>query len=293
VESLELPAGQNERNALRLSATPGYFAALGIDVVAGRPFADVDDPRAQPVAIVSELFAQAFRLQPADIVGRRINVAFGERRWAEVIGVVRDVKMRGPESDWQPAIYVPFAQTPINATGYVVAKAGTRPEELIPAIRMVAARIDPSLPLYNIRTFDKLRADYLVGRRFAMTTMVAFGGVALGLSSLGLYGVISYLVRVRTREIGIRMALGASPAGVRREVMASGAVHAVAGIVIGVTSALALWTLVSTYVPGLGQVDAGTVAALSGVVFAVSVSASWLPARRAARVDPLVALRYE
>jgi putative ABC transport system permease protein len=193
----------------------------------------------------------------------------------------------------QAAIYVPFAQAPINATGYVVAKAGPRPEQLIPAIRMIVSRIDPALPLYNIRTFDEVRARYLTGRRFAMTTMVAFGGLALGLAGVGLYGVISYLVRVRTREIGIRMALGASPAVVGRQVITSGALHAIGGIAIGVTSALGSWKLVSAYVPGLGQVDGVNLAALSAAVFAVSISAVWLPARRAARVDPVVALRCE
>jgi putative ABC transport system permease protein len=171
VEGRTLPSSQTDNNAVRLSATPGYFAALGIDVLAGRTFTDADRPGTRPVAMVSERFARAFRFEPHEIVGRRVNLGFGEERWVEVIGVVRDVRMRGPESDLQAAIYAPFAQIPINATGYVVAKAGPRPHDLIPAIRMAVAQVDPSLPLYNIRTFDNVRADYLAERRLAMTTM--------------------------------------------------------------------------------------------------------------------------
>jgi ABC-type antimicrobial peptide transport system permease subunit len=117
--------------------------------------------------------------------------------------------------------------------------------------------------------------------------------VALGLAGLGLYGVMGYLVRLHTREIGIRMAIGASAAAVRRQVIATGAIHAIAGIVIGLLFALGLWTLVSAHIPGVGQVDAASLAVLCAAVFVLSLIASWFPARRAARVDPLVALRYE
>lgn len=293
LEGQTLPPTNSVRNAVRLSATPGYFSALGIDVLAGRAFTDADRAGALRTAIVSEGYVRAFGVQPADILGRRVNVGLGSEQWAEVVGVVRDVRMRGPESDLQPAVYVPFAQTPINATGFVVVRAESRFPDAIPSIRSAVARVDASLPVYNLQTFGQVRSEYLATERFTMTLMVAFGSVAIGLAALGLYGIISYLVRLRTREIGIRIAIGATSAIVRREVIGNGALHAAAGIGIGLASALGLWRVVSAHVPGLGQVDAAGLAVVCTVVFIVSIGAAWFPARRAARIDPVVALRSD
>jgi predicted permease len=293
LEGQTLPPTNSVRNAVRLSATPGYFSALGIDVLAGRVFTDADRTGALRTAIVSEGYVRAFGVQPADILGRRVNVGLGSEQWAEVVGVVRDVRMRGPESDLQPAVYVPFAQTPINATGFVVVRAESRFPDAIPSIRSAVARVDASLPVYNLQTFGQVRSEYLATERFTMTLMVAFGSVAIGLAALGLYGIISYLVRLRTREIGIRIAIGATSAIVRREVIGNGALHAAAGIGIGLASALGLWRVVSAHVPGLGQVDAAGLAVVCTVVFIVSIGAAWFPATRAARIDPVVALRSD
>lgn len=279
--------------ALHLLATPGYFSALGIDVLAGRAFGDGDTTSSTLTAVVSESFTRSFGLTVREVLGRRVNVGLTMTpRWAEIIGVVTDVRMRGPESDLQPALYVPFAQTPINATGFVVVKARLV-QGLVSSIRSVVGRIDPTLPLYNVRTFGEVRSEYLAPRRFAMTTMVSFGGAAFGLAALGLYGVISYLVRLRTREIGIRIAIGAPPALVRRQVIGSGALHAAAGIAIGLASSVGLWRIVTARVPGVGPVDWAGSGILCALVFLVSISAAWLPARRAARTDPLAALRSE
>ncbi len=290
----EGPLGDSATNhALHLLATPGYFSALGIDVLDGRAFDDSDRTGSPPTAIVSESFARAFGLTSGDILGRRVNVNLTMTpRWAEIIGVVSDVRMRGPESDFPPAVYVPFAQTPINATGFVVVKARLV-QCLVSSIRSAAGRVDASVPLYNVRTFGEVRSGALAPRRFAMTTMVSFGSVAFGLAALGLYGVISYLVRLRTREIGIRIAIGAPPALVRRQVIGSGAGHAAAGIAIGLASSIGLWRIVTAHVHGAGPVDWASSGVLCLVVFLVSISAAWFPARRAARTDPLVALRSE
>jgi putative ABC transport system permease protein len=286
-----LVPGRASDNALRLSTTPGYFAALGIDVLAGRPFADTDRRNAAPVAIVSESFARAFKLQPAEILGHRVTdgLVKGE---AEVVGVVRDVRMRGPESDLQPALYRPFAQVPINATAFVAAKVGTRSHaELMASIRAAVARVDAGLPLYNVRTFEDVRSEYLATRRFAMTAMVAFGSVAFALACLGLYALVSYMVRLRAREIGIRLAIGAAPSLMRRQVIGSGALHAAMGTALGAVIAASAWTLVSAAVPGVGEIDPALVAAVSALVFGVAVAAVLLPAQRAARIDPVVVLR--
>jgi putative ABC transport system permease protein len=290
----EGPLGDSvTNNALHLLATPEYFSALGIDVLAGRAFDDRDRAGSPLTTLVSEGFVRAFGLTARDMLGRRVNVSLTmPPRWAEVIGVVSDVRMQGPETEVQPAVYVPFGQAPIDATGFVVVKARLA-EGLVPSIRSVVGRMDPNLPLYNVRTFGEIRLEYLAPRRFAMTTMVSFGSVAFGVAALGLYGVISYLVRLRTREIGIRIAIGAPPALVRRQVMGSGALHAVAGIAIGLASSIGLWRIVTAQVHGVGPIDWAASGVVCALVFLVSLSAAWLPARRAARTDPLVALRSE
>ncbi|MPZ20691.1 MAG: FtsX-like permease family protein [Luteitalea sp.] len=293
LEGQALPATNSVRDALRLSATTGYFSALGIDVLAGRAFTDADRASALRTAIVSEGYVRALGMQPRDILGRRVSAGLDSEQWAEVVGVVRDVRMRGPESDLEPAVYVPFAQTPINATGFVVVRAGSRFQDAVPSIRAAVARVDASLPLYNLQTFGQVRSEYLATRHFTMTTMVAFGSVAFGLAALGLYGIVSYLVRLRTREIAIRIAIGATSAVVRRQVIGEGALHAAAGIGIGLATALELWAVVSAHVPGLGQVDATVLAVVCALVFIVSIGAAWFPARRAARIDPLVALQSD
>jgi len=294
LEDQSLPAGSRVPNALRLSATTGYFSALGIDVLAGRPFTDADREGALRTAIVSEGYARAFGMRPGEILGRRINVALSsEQSAAEVVGVVRDVRMRGPESDLQSAVYVPLAQTAINATGFIVVRADSRLRGVISSIRSAVARVDASLPVYSLQTFGHVRSEYVATQRFTMTTMVAFGGIAFGLAAVGLYGIISYLVRLRSREIGIRIAIGATSAMVRRTVVGHGALHAAAGIGLGLAIALGLWRVVSAYLPGLGQVDAAGLVVVCTMVFIVSICATWFPARRAARIDPLVALRSD
>lgn len=276
-----------------LLTTPGYLSALGIDVLAGREFSDADREGAMPRAIVSEGYARAFGMKPRDMLGRRVDVGLGDVQWAEVVGVVRDVRMRGPESDLQPAVYIPFAQTSVNLTGFLAVHARASFRDTGSAIRAALARVDSNLPVYNLRTFGDVRSEYLSARRFTMTAMVAFGSVASGLAVLGLYGILSYLVRLRTREIGVRIALGATSAILQRDVVAGGARHALAGIGLGLASALGLWRVVAAHVPGIGLLDAARVTVVCAVVFTVSVAAAWLPARRAARTDPLVAFRFD
>ena len=144
-----------------------------------------------------------------------------------------------------------------------------------------------------MRTVDEIRETYLADRRFTMSMMLAFGALAFGLSIVGLYSVISYLVQLRTRELGIRIALGASAARVRGEVLASGTLHAAAGIVVGIAGAVALFRLATAYVHGLGEIDPATVAMLAAVIIVIAVAASWIPAHRATRINPVDALRAE
>jgi predicted permease len=289
-------AGARDAFALELWASPGYFAALGIDLVAGRRFTGFDGPGAPKVAIVSVDYARVLGLSPHQILGQHVNVAsmMEGPSWAEVVGVVRDVRISGAESAFTAAIYLPFAITPQTPSAlHVVVRSTTDPRPLVPAIRAAAARVDGNLPLYNIRSFDEVRAAYLAERRFAMVLMLIFGGLAFALAFLGLYGVINYLVQLRTREIGVRIAIGATAATVRREVLASGARHGFAGVAVGLLATFASGQIFSAYVSRLGRLDPGILAVLTTSLVAVTVVASLVPAWRATKVDPVEALRCD
>jgi putative ABC transport system permease protein len=291
-----VPGGRARgRCADLLFATPGYFAALGIDLLAGRAFDDDDGPSAPAVAVVSEGSARALGLGPAEIIGRRIDLGgmMEGARWAEVVGVVHDVRMGGPSQPLDRAVYVPLAQSrdPVGGALHVVVKTRDDPRRLVPTLRAAVARVDPNLPLYDIRTFDDIRKSALADSRFAMTMMLAFGVLTFGLAAVGLFGVIAYLVELRRREIGIRVAVGASPQRVLGEVLATGLRHAGAGVVAGVAFALALDGLFR--VPELGRIDAASLAAPALAVLTAGLTAAWLPALRATQVDPVQVLRAE
>jgi ABC-type antimicrobial peptide transport system permease subunit len=152
---------------------------------------------------------------------------------------------------------------------------------------------DPDLPPYNIRTFDEIRASYVAERRFAMAVMLAFAGLTAVLSTVGLYGVMSYLVQLRTREIGIRVAIGATPAEVLREVMRGGIVYALIGITAGCAAAGAASRVFISRIAGLQEVDPLTLTLSAGAMLLIALATAWLPARRAGRIDPVIALRSE
>jgi predicted permease len=281
--------------AIASCASPGYFEALGIDLLAGRAFTSGDRPGSPPVAIVSEGFVRALSLQPSEIIGRHTNLAgmMDPRESREVVGVVRDVRYRGPQESFSASVYKPCSEQPPFASGRVVVKAGFDAETLVPAVRRAAAELDPGLPLHNVRSFEEIRAESLAEERLAMTFLSAFGALAFALAILGLYGIISYLVQLRTREIGIRLAFGASPSRIKRDVLATGLSHAATGAIIGVASTLALSRLAWTRIAGLEQIDFVNLLLLVVAVGGVATFASWFPARRATRVDPVQSLRFE
>lgn len=282
-----------ERFAMRLVATSDYFSALGIDIVAGRPFTSADHLDSPRVVLVSEQFARVLGIDPHEIVGRRTDIGMPSGTWAEIVGVVRDVRMRGPERDVQAAIYLPFAQAAIARTAYGIIQSTAGVDTLVPAVRDAVARIDPDLPLYNIRLFHDIRSSYLADRRLAMQLMSLFGLVALALAVVGVYGAIRYLAQRRTREIGIRMALGAWPGQVARRVFADGALPVASGVALGSAAAVALSGVLAATVPGTTPADIRLMIVVAAAVAAVALVAAWLPARSTARVDPVAALRSE
>jgi predicted permease len=294
------------RFAVRLAASPGYLAAAGIDRLAGRDFDAGDRADSSCVVIVSEGLAKVAGTSPAGIVGRSLDHGDTPRtKGCTIVGVVRDVLLDGPErhllgrqytteATLRSAVYVPYEQYGYRQRDrHVVLRAHVDPASLLPAIRAAVAQIDRSLPVYNVRTFEDIRSASLADRRFAMTALLTFGLLATVLSVLGLYSVLAHLVQQRTREIGIRLTLGASPGSVHRLILGNGFGLASAGLALGAAVTIASWRVVASKVPKLGQLDAATIVALAVGILAIGTVATWIPARRATRVDPMETLRSE
>ena len=289
IDELDVP-GNRGYVGTETMASPEYFSLMGIDLVAGRTFAATDHFFAPKVAVISESFARRFNLRPEEAVGRR---AVLDHRWVEIVGVVRDVRLGGPAGRLDATAYVPFAQRQDGGPLQFVIEADGDPAQLIAAARAAGTRVDPNVPLYDIRTFDQIRETYVRDRRFVMTMLSWFGALAFVLAVLGLYAVVSFLVHLRTREIGIRMAMGADTATVRASVMLNGVAHCAIGIAVGSLIAFGLSQLLSSRSRDLGQLDLTTLLIVS-VTFMVSAAlAAWLPARRATQIDPVQALRFD
>ncbi|HKB07929.1 MAG TPA: ABC transporter permease [Candidatus Polarisedimenticolia bacterium] len=274
-------------------ATPGYFDTLGMRLVRGRGFRPEDGPDAPLVLIVSESLAR--RLWPgADPVGRQLTVDYSTAGTYpyQVVGVVGDILFRGLRSDPRPEIYLPHAQRPYLVMNVAVRAAGD-PVLLIPSVRQALREIDPMRPAHSITPLRDLVAATVARDRFAMQVVLAFALTSLGLAILGLYGVLSYSVRQRVPEIGVRMALGADRRDVLALVLGDGARIVFLGLVTGLATALLMTRGLRSLLFGIGPHDPPTYAAVALLLALTAMLAAWIPARRAAATDPLVALRHE
>lgn len=275
-----------------------YFRTVGAEIIRGRHFTPQDDPDHPGVVIVNEAFARRyFPNEPA--LGQRLRISAPPRLWNnqrlssfEIVGIARDVKAAGLNAGAEPAYYVPSTQAPLQDMTILVRTQGD-PTTLVSALRSSVWAIDPNQPVSNVNTLEKLVAESIAQPRLNMMLMGLFGVLALLLAAVGIYGLLSYAVTQRTQEIGIRMALGAQVSDVLSMVLRQGMTLAVVGIGLGLVGALALTRLMRGLLFGVGPTDATTFILVSGVLIAVGLVACYLPARRAARVDPLVALRYE
>jgi putative ABC transport system permease protein len=278
------------------SASTGYFATMGIPLKRGRGFDTRDVETAAPVAVVSESFAKRF-FPGEDVIGRRIAQGRGVvppgasgLRWIEIVGVVGDVKSAALDLEERPAVYRPLDQASnLNLTLVLRTRLAAGP--LAAAIEQEVHSIDPELPLYAVRTMDEAMSRTLAQRRFAMRLLGLFAAAALLLSAVGISGVIAYNVSQRTQEIGIRMALGARPLDVRRMLLGEGVRLAGLGVAIGLAGAFLLTRLMGSLLYGVGPRDPLTFLVVPGLLAAVALAATDLPARRASRVDPSRALR--
>ncbi len=276
--------------------SPGYFKTLGIPLLRGRLFDDTDGPTTPQVAVISQDVAE--KVFPGqDPIARRINMANmdGDENWMTIVGVVGDIKEDGPETATSGAIYAHYLQrgkgSGIARFTWVLHTAGD-PTLLIPSLRETVRALDPEVAPKFI-TLEQSFTATTAARRFSLTLIAVFAGVALGLASLGIYGVLAYAVERRTREIGIRMAIGAQPSEVFRLVVGQGLRLVMLGVAVGVLLALALTRYLGTLLYGVTPADPLTYVCMVVLVIVVALAACYVPARRATRVDPMVALRFE
>jgi putative ABC transport system permease protein len=276
-------------------ASSDYFKTMGIPIHRGRGFERGDGPEAAQVVLLSEAAVRRY-FPGEDPLGKRIRV--GWRRdgkppaGGEVVGVVGDVKERGLGQDNPPEIYIPSAQLPFDSMDVVI-RTSIDPLALLPAAEAVVHGIDPELPVARARTLEDVVARSISEPRFYMVLLGAFAVVALFLAALGIFGVMSYAVVQRSREIGIRVALGALPADVLRSILVQALLLSGVGVTVGLVGAVALSRTLSRLLFNLSPTDPPTLAATAALLTLVAAVASYLPARRATEVDPLVALRSE
>jgi putative ABC transport system permease protein len=280
----------NEPSAAYYASTPGYFASLRIPIKAGRDFTDHDDAANAPVAIISETMARQF-YRNENPLGQRIRMGNGSKP-AEIIGIAGDVRDEELESKGRAAVYQPAAQVAFTDM-YFAVRTERDPAALIADVRTAIRGIDPELPLDAVGTVEALVESSLGQRRFAMLLMAIFAGLALALAMIGIYGVISYSVTQATQEIGIRMALGAKRSDVLRIVFGYAGGLLAAGLACGVAAAFGAGRLLVSQLFEVRPSDPLTYAAVAVVLLATGLAASAVPAWRAMRVDPLVALRNE
>jgi predicted permease len=293
VEGRVLPPGENFINADERMVNGHYFQAMEIPLLEGRLFNDQDTATSPPVLIVDDYMAQ--QLWPnQDPVGKRIH--FGgvtaKAPWVTVVGVVGRIKQYTLDSDSRIAFYLPQTQHATRAMNVVV-RNGVDPTALASAVKQEIHGLDGDLPLYNVRTMTQRVNESLARRRFSMLLLVLFAGLALVLATIGVYGVMAYLVSQGTREIGIRMALGATPVGILSLVVRKGMILALSGVAVGLAGAFAFTRLMQSLLFGVGAADPFTFVMISGLLTLIALIASYIPAQRAARIDPAVSLRYE
>jgi putative ABC transport system permease protein len=244
------------------------------------------------VVVISQATADEV-FPDTDPIGRRIAMPWGDTLVAEVIGVVDDVLHEGPGTATRSKLYWDHRQFADFRFMTVVVRTTGDPSALLPAVRRELRTLDPALPLYNVRTLESYLSDSVARNRFALLAFTAFAAVALVLSIVGVYGVLSYAVSLRTREIGIRVALGAGGETIGKMVLRQGAIVALLGLLAGLAGAIALTRFLGSLLYGVSATDPLTFGVMATLLFATALAASWIPARRAASTDPASVLRGE
>jgi putative ABC transport system permease protein len=271
------------------SSTPGYFAAMGMPILKGRGFESSDTANSLPVAIVDEKLARRYS-PDGDLTGRRIRI--GDGPWMAIVGVVPSVKNRKLDEDAWPYIYRPYSQW-IRRETMLVMRTSVDPSSVVGNVRQEVAKLDPELPLANVSTIQGAIDRSLVTTRLTNWLLAGFAATALLLALTGIYGVMSLNVANRRNEFGIRLALGAQRSNVLRMMLGQGLRLAMVGVGLGLLAAIAFTRLLKGLLFGISASDPLTFAAIAMLLAGVALLACWIPARRATKVDPLEALRYE
>jgi putative ABC transport system permease protein len=288
IEGRTFPPGQLPMAQKRI-VSPGYFAALQIPTRRGRVFNASDDGKAQPVIVVSEAFAKRW-FPNEDPIGKSVGFNWDFEGFQTVVGVVADVKHNGLDDPETPAIYVTFAQRPESRFSVVV-KTSVPPETVVGGIRAAVKAVDPGRPVSDVRTMNALLSESVSGRRLSLNIVGSFALIGLLLAATGIYGVVSHTAQQRTREFGIRLALGAESTSVLGLVFRQGLLLAGIGASLGLAGALAMGGVLRAQLFGIEPSDPLTLAAVSGALILVALVACYLPARRAVRINPATILR--
>jgi putative ABC transport system permease protein len=291
------PAGREEVvSAIIETASPNYTSMLHIELLDGRELAATDRAETLPVCLVSQSLVRRY-FQGQNPLHHRIRVAGAAQdsanSWMTVVGVVRDVRYSWINKDVIPTVYRSFRQFPRSYTTLLVRTRGQDPSQLAPAVREAIAAVDPNIPLYNLKPFDRIIIESIIGMAYVATIMAILGFIALVLASVGVYGVMSYAVSERTHEIGIRMSLGAETGDILSLVLRNGLLLTAIGLIIGFPVAFLMARALSGLFFGVDASDPAALAGIPLLLAAVAVLACYIPAVRASRVDPLQALRYQ
>jgi putative ABC transport system permease protein len=286
------PPPDNEPEAAICSISPGYFRAMRIPLLAGRTFTEADGRGSGKVMVINQTFARTYWPNESPL-GHQVTMKdWGPPLTGTIVGVVGDVKIDGLETATGPTIYWPYSQFPVNWNSLVV-RSDARPMSLVDAVKSRIWSVDKDQPISKVLTMEQVLSNSLEQRRLYLILLGTFAGAALLLAAVGIYGVISLSVASRTHEIGVRMALGAGQGGILRLIVGQAAWLALGGTALGVAAAFVLTRLMASLLFGVKASDPGTFIGAAILLIGVALGASYLPARRAARVDPMVALRQE
>ncbi len=291
IQGQPVPPKGREPSAYYTEVSPDYLSALTVPLRRGRFFTNFDTKDSALVVVINQTMARRY-FPNEDPIGKQLTVVFDQPEAREIVGVIGDVLHSGLDTNARPEMFVPYLQSPTTHMTFIVR---TTPDAaaMLPAVKSAIREINRNQTFSKVATMDQLVSDSLKQRRFNLFLLVSFAGLALVLAGIGVYGSINYSTRQRTHEIGLRMALGAQAGDVLRMIVGHGLALSLTGIAIGLVASFALTRLMRSLLFGVSATDPVTFVAISLLLTSIGLLASWIPARRAAKVDPLVALRYE